>query len=318
MVQLDPAARHPRMVLAPHVERRVVGHRVAGLGHAAVAREHLPGEGSAPAPASGSRPGRGPRAAGPRGASARPRARPSRADRADRRRAPGAHGVDTAWTMSRAASPAAAICFGWESWSTKRSGSVIGRNFQPAVQQPPPRQMRHHRRAEPARGPLLDRHHHLVRARQPLQQRPRRTVWRTARQPPSAGSPRAASSSAARNASARRVPSDTIATVPPLAQQPRAADLQHLARRDRHAYALAAAGSAPHSAGRRSRRPWPPCARAPPRRTAPSARSPAGTRDRPGRSCRRAVAPSAPTRPARSIANRTARPRIATSCTTWS
>src|SRR5207237_10391599 len=43
VVKLDPPARHPRMILAANLERRVLGEHLAGFGQLLLAREHRSG-----------------------------------------------------------------------------------------------------------------------------------------------------------------------------------------------------------------------------------------------------------------------------------
>ena len=105
-------------------------------------------------------------------------------------------------------------CLAWVSWSMKRSGRVIGRNLQPAVEQAGPGEVVHHRGAKTARRRLLDGDEHRVMPRQLLDQ-PTSSGLAKRASATVADSPRAASSSAARNASPNRVPSDRIATVLP-------------------------------------------------------------------------------------------------------
>ena len=145
-------------------------------------------------------------------------------------------------------------------------------------------------------------------------------AWRSAHRPPSSTARSAASSSAAlqriRRAACRATGCATL--LPSRRMRPLPISSGLPSRRQRDADALAARIAQRARAGRRSAPRSPPCASARPRRPAPSARSPAGSRDRRRRTLPAWVGPSAPTSPARSIAKRTGSLWIATSCTTWS
>ena len=191
-------------------------------------------------------------------------------------------------------------------------------HLQPAVEQPLPRQVVQHRRAEPADRALLDGDQHLVVPRQLLHQRRiqrlgEARIGHRRRQP----ARRQLVGRLQRIPKPRPERQDRDAAA--LAQHASLAQRQHLAAgRQLPRPPRRRADSAAPTAGRRSPPRSPPRAPARPRPTAPSARSPAGSPDTPGRRLPECVAPSAPTGPARSSANRTGRPWIATSCTTWS
>src|SRR4029079_9975515 len=128
VVELDPAPRHPRMVLAPHLEWRVLGQQVAGLRKLALTREHRPRHDQRlrPRPALGETPAHQ-QLIRPDLGYARTSSTPALLMRSAFR---------TVSTICGALSRASSYCFSGLSCSWKRSGNRMVRILRPASTSP--------------------------------------------------------------------------------------------------------------------------------------------------------------------------------------